>query len=211
MDNPNFHSRRNFMFRVAVGVFACGASENTLLRKVYADNLQSDGEMIEEWMKSASLRAPVGALNVSRFVERIWFLTEPIGWKPDNPDQVDYKPITVPAGFVTDFASIPRIFWSLLPPDGKYVYPAIIHDYMYWVQDRSKSEADEILKIGMEEFDVSWIDRIAIYNAVKKFGGKAWEENARLRRGGEKRVLSKFPQDPRESWFEWKKNRDYFI
>ncbi len=39
--------------------------------------------------------------------------------------------IHVPAGFVTDLASVPRIFWTLLPPDGKYAKAAIIHDYLY--------------------------------------------------------------------------------
>ena len=28
--------------------------------------------------------------------------------------------ITIPAGFITDFASVPRILWPLFPPFGKY-------------------------------------------------------------------------------------------
>ncbi len=41
-------------------------------------------------------------------------------------------PLEVPAGFVTDFASIPRIFWSLLSPtDLRYSKPAVVHDYGY--------------------------------------------------------------------------------
>ncbi|MDI5166053.1 DUF1353 domain-containing protein, partial [Salmonella enterica subsp. enterica serovar Montevideo] len=33
--------------------------------------------------------------------------------------------IEVPVGFVTDLATVPRIFWSLLPPDGEYAKAAI--------------------------------------------------------------------------------------
>jgi len=34
-------------------------------------------------------------------------------------------------GFVTDFASIPRPLWWLLPKWGKYGKAAVIHDYLY--------------------------------------------------------------------------------
>lgn len=39
--------------------------------------------------------------------------------------------IKVPEGFVTDFASVPRIFWIFLPPWGRYGKAAVLHDYMY--------------------------------------------------------------------------------
>src|SRR5687768_9587331 len=35
--------------------------------------------------------------------------------------------IVVPPGFVTDYASIPSIFWSVLSPYGRYGSPAIVH------------------------------------------------------------------------------------
>src|SRR5262245_59514289 len=76
-------------------------------------------EVIENWMSDwmGSSRPPKGMLHVSRFVERIYFLTKPIGWFPSSGQEGKYKPVDVPVGFVTDFASIPRIFWSVLPPD----------------------------------------------------------------------------------------------
>jgi hypothetical protein len=40
--------------------------------------------------------------------------------------------IKVPVGFVTDFASIPRAFWSILPPIDNYAKAAVIHDWLYW-------------------------------------------------------------------------------
>ena len=45
--------------------------------------------------------------------------------------EVNYKGIRVPAGYVTDGASIPRIFWSIFPPNRTDYLPcAIIHDYL---------------------------------------------------------------------------------
>lgn len=38
--------------------------------------------------------------------------------------------LKVPAGFVTDFASVPRVFVWLLPRYGDYTWAAILHDYL---------------------------------------------------------------------------------
>ena len=156
---------------------------------------------MDQWMKRD--RMAVGSLHLSRFSDPIYFLTKPITWKP-NPGQESLPTVTVPIGFVTDFASIPRIFWSILPPDGKYTYPAILHDYLYWTQTRTKEVADNILKFGMEDFSVGTVTSMAIYNAVRAFGGSAWNENARLKSVGEKRVLRRFPEEPTVTWAAWK-------
>ena len=39
--------------------------------------------------------------------------------------------VQVPKGFVTDGASIPRIFWVYLPRHGKYTKAAVVHDFLY--------------------------------------------------------------------------------
>jgi len=39
--------------------------------------------------------------------------------------------VTVPAGFITDFASIPWVFWTILPSWGRYGKAAVIHDWLY--------------------------------------------------------------------------------
>jgi len=157
---------------------------------------------MDQWMKRD--RMAVGSLHLSRFADPVYFLTKPINWKP-NPGQESFAAVGVPVGFVTDFASIPRIFWSILPPDGKYTYPAILHDYLYWTQTTSRDVADSILKFGMEDFSVGTVTSVAIYNAVRAFGGSAWNENARLKSLGEKRLLRRFPEEPTATWADWKK------
>jgi hypothetical protein len=74
---------------------------------------------MNEWMNIS--KAPGGVLKISRFREPIYFLIAPISWKP-NPGQEKYEAVNVPTGFVTDFASIPRVFYSVLRPDGEYAY-----------------------------------------------------------------------------------------
>lgn len=36
--------------------------------------------------------------------------------------------IVIPSDFVTDLASVPRLFWALLPPSGAYEKAAVLHD-----------------------------------------------------------------------------------
>lgn len=38
--------------------------------------------------------------------------------------------VIVPAGYLTDGASVPRMLWSLIPPWGKYGQAAVLHDYL---------------------------------------------------------------------------------
>ncbi|EAP2902404.1 DUF1353 domain-containing protein [Salmonella enterica subsp. enterica serovar Chester] len=78
--------------------------------------------------------------------------------------------IEVPAGFITDLATIPRIFWSLMPPDGRYAKAAIIHDYLYDNALRTKYEADRIFLDGMTVLGVPRWKRTIIYWAVRLFG-----------------------------------------
>jgi hypothetical protein len=49
--------------------------------------------------------------------------------------------IRVPVGYRTDFASIPRFFWRILPPAGRYGKAAVVHD---WLCDESPKRCDHI-------------------------------------------------------------------
>ena len=167
----------------------------------------ADPAAVDAWMKTwmSESRQAAGALHLSRFADPTYFLLKPITWKP-NPGQESYAPVTVPVGFVTDFTSIPRVFWSVLRPDGLYTYPAIVHDYLYWEQVVPRETADLIFKFGMEDFRIATPTVAAVYNAVKTFGGLAWQSNAKLKAAGEKRLLTKFPEDPTLTWKQWKAN-----
>ncbi|EBC7338196.1 DUF1353 domain-containing protein [Salmonella enterica] len=96
-----------------------------------------------------------------------WRVHEPFTFylSDDNSDAIE-----VPAGFITDLATIPRIFWSLMPPDGKYAKAAIIHDYLYDNALRTKREADRIFLDGMTVLGVPRWKRTIMYWAVRLFG-----------------------------------------
>jgi hypothetical protein len=122
-----------------------------------------------------------------------WYLLEPFLYNcdgvPSDNSFIQPKTIMVPAGFVTDFASVPRSLWSLYPPWGSYGLAAILHDFLYWSQTYPRSYADNILRQAMNSSHVDSVTTQAIYEAVALAGGFAWDENTRKRAGGFKRTF----------------------
>ena len=100
--------------------------------------------------------------------------------------------ITIPAGFVTDFASIPLPLRGILQTQAQYSRAALIHDYLYWAQRCSRVQSDNLLLIAMKESNVSPLQRGAVYRGVRAGGSAAWRNNARERQAGSPRVV---PQD----------------
>ena len=99
--------------------------------------------------------------------------------------------INVSIGFVTDFASVPRPFWWVIPRWGKYGNAAVIHDWLYWEQgDKDRKQADDILLEGMNVLNVSGWQKTAIYYAVRWFGWMAWFRNKAEKETGFNRIIS---------------------
>lgn len=59
----------------------------------------------------------------------------------------------VPAGFITDGASIPRYLWPFIgsPFTGKYLWPAVFHDHAYGTVGTKKRQADLMFHAAMLE------------------------------------------------------------
>ena len=76
---------------------------------------------------------------------RRWLLLAPFVTRIVH-DGDEYK-IVVPAGFISDFASVPRPLWSLIPPTGRYLWAAVVHDYFYFLgkaSGRTRKESDQL-------------------------------------------------------------------
>lgn len=82
--------------------------------------------------------------------------------------------IIVPSGFVTDLASIPRIFWVLFPPTGSYGKAAIIHDFLLEENKRTRKECDKIFLEAMKVDDVNLFTRYIIYFGLRIFDNVAY-------------------------------------
>lgn len=117
----------------------------------------------------------------------LWALGKAFGYRTDIGGA---GLITVPAGFVTDLASIPRILTSGLPPDGPWVQAAVIHDALYFCRgganlwygrriiDRAtpytRAESDDILREAMADLNVGVVQRNLIWSGVRVGGSRSF-------------------------------------
>jgi hypothetical protein len=85
------------------------------------------------------------------------------------------KLFAVPAGYETDFASIPPFAKLLFPQFGDWAEAAVIHDWLYDVAEPGKkAEADQTFDEAMKYGGTSAVRRLFMYWAVRLGGGGAY-------------------------------------
>jgi AraC-like DNA-binding protein len=123
----------------------------------------------------AEAQAPIEPVDFRPFSDgRTWIVKQPMVYRIG----VSRDSVVIPAGFVTDMASIPPVLQSIIQQNGPYQLPAIVHDYLYWRQTCTRQQSDRILLLGMTEHHVGKLHRTAIYDAVRAAGQFAWDANA---------------------------------
>jgi hypothetical protein len=138
-------------------------------------------------------------LIVSPFADgTYWYLRADLRWLAASGEQY-----VVPRGFVTDFASIPRPLWWLLPKWAKYGNAAIVHDFCYWDQTNDRKTADQAIAEGMKDLGVCWLTRKTIYVFLRLGGAFAWRKNRRHKAAGKIRVIDDFPTSPLLTWKDY--------
>ncbi len=92
---------------------------------------------------------------------------------------VDGQLIIIPKGFITDLASIPRIFWAIdAPNDTESIAPAILHDYMYAEDsglDYSRHDADRIFYYALLSNGASRLTAFKYWLGVRVFGRRFYK------------------------------------
>ena len=85
--------------------------------------------------------------------------------------------ITVPNGFVTDLASVPRALWSIFPPFGLYSGASVVHDYIYRTPEIqcTKNIADMVFRELMQQAHVPEVTRESMFLAVQAFGRSSFK------------------------------------
>lgn len=128
----------------------------------------------------------IGDLLV-KYIDGIrWEVAQSFRFHLGSPDGAEY--VAIPAGLMTDFASIPRVvrvIWR--SPGGKYDKPAVVHDALYrhgyvsvtdgsirWID---RAESDRIFDEAMQVAGVNWFSRHVIYRGVRIGGMFAWNRH----------------------------------
>ncbi len=105
------------------------------------------------------------------------------GWRLDAPFRLDTGAgiVEVPAGFVTDFASVPRLPLVFLLTGDTAHAPAVVHDWLYRTQTTSRAFADAVFREAMgvgPRAEPAW-RRWIMWAALRAFGWVAWRANQR--------------------------------
>lgn len=101
------------------------------------------------------------SLVVEEIDEQFWRVVEPLHYEGAD------REFTVPVGFRTDFASVPRPVVWLVPRYGVYTKAAILHDYLLKSGEVSKADADGIFRRTLRECNVSVPRRRMMWAAVR--------------------------------------------
>lgn len=112
---------------------------------------------------------------VAGIVLALTTLTTPVGapiYQLTAP--LTYNGVTVPAGFLTDLASIPPQFWDRATPDGIWSAAAIVHDWRYASHSTSRLAADLEFRNNLINAGVGPKGVRLMFGAVRLFGGAAW-------------------------------------
>src|SRR5574341_241530 len=112
---------------------------------------------------------------------RLWRLEEPLAYRAR-----DGRVFLVPAGFITDGASLPRPLWFLYPPfGGEYDRAAIVHDCLYQHAELftgtdhghfSRGEADRLMLEMMEVDEFRLTGRRVVYRGIRSGGWWSWRK-----------------------------------
>jgi hypothetical protein len=129
-----------------------------------------------------------------------WRLLAPLIWTGTRGDT-----FTVPVGFVTDFATVPRFLHWLVSPYGAYTRAAVLHDWLLvelaeWTKTHPREgletynhseppansrDADGIFRRVMEDLGVPWAKRwtmwaavrlAALFNSHRAYGRDFWSD-----------------------------------
>jgi hypothetical protein len=102
-------------------------------------------------------------------------------WKlqDDFSYEDEYIKITIKSNFITDGASIPKLFWSIIgnPLENDLLKPAIIHDGLYTLMQLKRLECDKLLKEMLLFNGTSKMKAYLIYYIVRLFGGSHWKKD----------------------------------
>lgn len=104
---------------------------------------------------------------------RVWRLEQNFTYEVG--DKGSGRVITVPAGFVTDGASVPQFMWGLFPAWGSYSRAAVVHDLLCHLihagtphaEAPTRLQADRVFMEAMKVCGTNWFTRWVLYAGVR--------------------------------------------
>lgn len=100
----------------------------------------------------------------------IWALVAPLIWDDG------IRRVIVPAGFLTDLASVPGILKAIpaLDINGLSRSPAVLHDWLYRTHGYSRASSDKLFRQALASRGVGLIARRTFWAGVRIGGWRPW-------------------------------------
>lgn len=106
---------------------------------------------------------------------QLFRLINPVAYESDLLKAV----VVVPTGYITDFASVPKMLFTYLIAGGTAYEAAVIHDWLYTVhaingKPVSRALADQVLKEAIAASEDTNAPAWLMWAGVRLGGGSAW-------------------------------------
>lgn len=108
-----------------------------------------------------------------------WLVLQTFAYRSRDRHTGDTLAVRVPAGFVTDLASIPALLRPVFDRNDASRQPAVLHDWLYCAQPCGRDLADSLFLEALELAGVSFLRRWAMYAGVRAGGWLYWRARDR--------------------------------
>lgn len=110
-------------------------------------------------------------LDLRAWVPGEWLVLAPMPYR-----SLGGRMFVVPGGFITDLASIPQVAQAILPIDDETRMPAVLHDWLYCVQETSRRQADDLFHEALLRAGVNPVKARTMWSAVRVGGWRYWNK-----------------------------------
>lgn len=111
-------------------------------------------------------------LRIAKVDDKRWQLEAPLVYFSDSL----LRAFHVPTGFITDFASVPRLPLAYLLAGGKANAAAVIHDWLYSTHKVDRKTADAVFREAIVAEGYSRFTAWLMWSGVRLGGWAAWDK-----------------------------------
>ncbi len=91
---------------------------------------------------------------------------------------LDGNRYTVPKGFITDLASIPKMAQGIFSVDDESRMPAVLHDWLYCSKQTTREQADALFREALKRAGCSTLHTLSMWSAVRVAGWAYWNKRS---------------------------------
>lgn len=110
-----------------------------------------------------------GPLDLRAHVPGEWVVLNPLIY-----ESLSGRSYGVPAGFITDLASIPAVLAPLFSRNDGSRKAAVLHDSRYCIKQGTRKDADDLFFEALERSGIGFLRRWAMYTGVRAGGWVYW-------------------------------------